>query len=128
MERLTTEQIEDIVDDLNNFDFLPVGQDGRKPYEQICKGAEQMRDELLAYKHLEEEIGCPIEVRCKLYNGALICDTSGKILSIHSIDKNSFECKIPVFEKSIKAVVVMNRIFSFSDYKMTWWLKDTKEK
>ena len=58
MERLTKEQIEDIVDDLNNFDFLPVGQNGIKLYEQICKGAEQMRDELLAYKQLEENIGC----------------------------------------------------------------------
>lgn len=59
MERLTIEQIEDIVDDLNTFDFLPVGLDGRKTYEQICKGAEQMRDELLAYKQLEEKSGCP---------------------------------------------------------------------
>lgn len=56
MERLTVEQIEDIVDDLRNFDFLPIGREGRKPYEQICKGAEQMRDELLAYKRLEEQI------------------------------------------------------------------------
>ena len=99
---------------------------------EILKEAnkEEIEEELIHLqknKQLENEIGCPLEVRCKLYNGALIYDSVfDKVLSIHTINKNSFECKVPVFEESIGTVVVIKRVFDFSDYKIGWWLKKDK--
>ena len=122
MEKLTTEQIEDIVDDLINFDFLPVGRDGREPYEQLCKGAEQMRDELLAYRQLEEEIGCPLEVRCQLYNGMRIYDKNGEEFVIRFITEYGWlNCEMAKYYDKGEETEAFS--FSVDYYKKTWWTK-----
>lgn len=73
-------------------------------------------DKLGKLEELEAQIGCPLEVRCKLYDGALIYDNEENEYVIKVIDYNFFiaYCKKGEVRQS----------FDFNDYKKTWWLKE----
>ena len=70
------------------------------------------------YKKLEEEIGCPPEVRCKLYNGRKIYYQDGHIYKVMDIDLTSMD---------VDGITTLNmRHIPYSDYKKTFWLKEDK--
>lgn len=67
---------------------------------------------------LEEEIGCPLEVRCKLYNTATVYGINGK------------ERVIACWKDRFITVLCVNNmkiIHKYSEFKETWWLKEDKE-
>ena len=71
-------------------------------------------DKLGKYEDLEEEIGCPLEVRCKLYNIATVYGINGK------------ERVIACWKDRFITVLCINNmkiIHKYSDYEETWWLK-----
>ena len=121
MEKLTKEQIEDIADDLNNFDFLPVTPDGVEEKERICKGVEQMRDELLAYRQLAEQIGCPLEVFIKAILNGIYTDIVGSYFDDDFWVKTHWDGQYPCFVFQGQC-----RWVKSCDYKKSWWLKADK--
>lgn len=73
--------------------------------------------ELQKYKKLEKEIGCPLDVKSKLYEGANIYYKTrlnkvgwGKVISIDEIGMTISCSYISLF-------------VYWRDYKNTWWLK-----
>ena len=68
------------------------------------------------YEDLEEQIGCPLEVRCKITNGLSIYDKEGNRWIISQIE----ETYIDVYNSKDSYYTM---IFPYSDYKVTWWLK-----
>ena len=75
------------------------------------------------YHKLEEEIGCPVEVRCKIYNGLEV------FVEITYWDSLDEEDKIEIVPQTV-STVFSNRFSTLSgkqcywkEYKKTWWLK-----
>ena len=67
----------------------------------------------------EEQIGCPLEARCKLYEEQEIYDTNGDMWRISRVEEHTFEVYKPSHS--------WNRAnLSYSDYKKNWWLKPDK--
>ncbi len=77
----------------------------------------QYEDELESYKKLEEELGCPLEIRCKLYNNMDIVTDDGFMI----IKRLYPDCLIAASEYDFKEIK-----FPYKDYKKTWWLKIDK--
>lgn len=71
------------------------------------------------YGELEEKIGCPLEVRCKLYNGAIVYDEDGKSMGAEHIGKHDFYA-------NLIGGPYMPRLMYMKGYKKTWWLKKDK--
>ena len=80
----------------------------------------QYEDELEAYKKLEEEIGCPLEVRCNLDLNDRIIDMFGIEYIVRSIGKNDF---IGYDVKKLEKNEFYRELFKWKEYKITWWLK-----
>ena len=76
-------------------------------------------DEVKKYKQLEKEIGCPLEVRCKLYDGAEIFTKDDGKWTVDNIDQYSFHAH------SSEDSYFMET-FNYFNYKLTWWLKADK--
>lgn len=118
MERLTRQDIDDILVEFDTMDYMPTN---------LCENAEfernqykgklvKMAEEIIDYKQLEEQIGCPLEVRCKLCAGLLIytCNGEAKI-------QNCYFDNIFIQQKSGKYDMLL-----YCDYKKTWWLKEDR--
>lgn len=67
------------------------------------------------YEDLEEQIGCPLEVRCKIVLRALIYTDDGSDWIVQNVLDKYFWASCNT-EYS-------NANFSWKDYKKTWWLK-----
>lgn len=78
-----------------------------------------MWNKLGKLEDLEEQIGCPLEVRCNLYEGQHIFDKDGVEFVIRQIGKHDFY-KINVYPPHLKSIEYMK------GYKKTWWLKEDK--
>lgn len=82
--------------------------------EKIFDTCMEYRNKAEKYEKLETELGCPLEVRCKLYDGVKVFTNHNEV-EVISTNKDDFD----VHEKSSD--------FSFNlyyeDYKVTWWLK-----
>ena len=105
MERLTDFELEQIDNQLIN--------DGTDT--QVRK----LVDEVKEYRKLEEELGCPLEVRCKLCDGTLIYDKDGKSMVMEHIGEHDFYA-VPIERPHIP------RLMYIKGYKKTWWLKADK--
>lgn len=86
-------------------------------------------DSLSKYRELEEQIGCPLEVREKaLIKDFIWYDDNGRLIQV--IPMNSGY----IMEKG-KKIAVLNCIYNFNfwlaikckDYKKAWWLKKNRE-
>ena len=75
-------------------------------------------DKLGKLKNLEERIGCPLEVRCKLVDGGYVYDAKGIGLRVEMIFENYFIGWHALTDTSIW--------YYYKDYKKTWWLKPDK--
>lgn len=83
----------------------------------VCTGCEAT-DKLGKLEDLEEKIGCPLEVRCKIATFEEVFDENGDVMFIE-MDANSwFECSNP---KYIGCITL-----KYSDYKTKFWLKADK--
>jgi len=97
---------------------------GRYEYKQDEQGycylsEEQLVNKLGKLEDLEEQVSCPLEVRCQLHNNSYI------------FDKNSNWWRIIWIEKDfIRTENVDNRCehhdFLWIGYKTTWWLKQDR--
>lgn len=105
MERLTDFELEQIDKQLIN--------DGTNT--QIRK----LVDEVKEYRQLEKEIGCPLEVRCKLCDGTIIYDEDGKAMGVEHIGEHDF-CAYLI------GGPYMPRLMYLKGYKKSWWLKKDK--
>ena len=103
MERLTSEQVEEIIK--CSLGAIKTSE----TYQQVFR-------ELYTYKKLEEEIGCPLEVRCKLFIGVTIYDKNGNSKDIEEICKSCFGAS------DGKEIIYC----FYSNYKKTWWLKEDR--
>ena len=74
-------------------------------------------DKLGELENLEEQIGCPLEVRCNVFYNSTIYNCLGYKMTVKETYDDHF------------IAVIENDIFSFDykDYKKTWWLKENKE-
>ena len=84
--------------------------------EYIENKIKKLTDKLGKYEDLEEQIGCPLEVRCKIYDSNYVYTKDGEKWIITFADETHF---IAVYDKAI----THDRKFTYSDYKRTWWLK-----
>ena len=73
-------------------------------------------DEVKEYRALAEQIGCPLEVRCQIYEGQEIYDEKGNKMGISEVFRYTFEVYNIKFSWDRKEL-------SYSDHKKTWWLK-----
>ena len=71
------------------------------------------------YEDLEEQIGCPLEVRCKLYEGQEIYDRTNRKCEITHLYKRDFMVKVKVQQDITFRILYKN-------YKKTWWTKSDR--
>lgn len=65
MNNMTIEQLETYKNTYDCFDGISSNE-----FNAIC-------DELIKYKQLEEQLGCPFEVRCKVVIGTVVYNEDG---------------------------------------------------
>jgi hypothetical protein len=63
------------------------------------------------YCNLEDEIGCPLDVRCKVVCGTTIYGIDGREYNVDYIEKDGFYC---------------TRYFKWKDYGTKWFLENPK--
>ena len=81
--------------------------------------AQKLKIENAKYKQLEEELGCPLEVREKAFDNGF-----------YDVDGNHYFCEHYVpYSKAMHTRGIMNgtsKSFKLKDYKKTWWLKENR--
>lgn len=82
-----------------------------------------IRKQLLDIKRFKkiEQIGCPLEVRCKITTDTTIYDIEGNSFEISYIHDNNFTA---IMNCGFGSNYEFD--FAYSDYKITWWLKEDK--
>ncbi len=88
--------------------------------KQTLFKSQEMEKENARYKQLEEQIGCPLEVRCKVVSDSHIYDENGIEYDVVYIHKEYFDCEDPL-DNDIGYTKLC--AFEWKDYKKTWWLK-----
>ena len=88
-------------------------------------GASEMEltNRLGKLEDLEEEIGCPLEVRCNLDLNDIIFDQFGTTYIVRSIGKKDF---VAYDTKKLENNVFYRQLFLWKEYKVTWWLKEDR--
>lgn len=78
--------------------------------------AQDLEKENAKYRQLEEQLGCPLDVRCNVFYNSTIYNCLGYKMTVKETYDGHF------------IAVIENDIFSFDykDYKKTWWLKEDK--
>lgn len=102
MERLTSKDIEMIAKMSNS-------------HIKTNETLQQVFEELYRYKKIEEEIECPLEVRCKLYEGQEVYDKTNRKCEITHLYKRDF---------MVKAAQDITFRILYKNYKKTWWTKE----
>lgn len=72
---------------------------------------------------LEEEFGCPLEVRCKVTTGTYIYDENGNEYEVEFLYSLSF---MATDGKCDDNGITIEAEFLWKDYKKTWWLKEDR--
>ena len=98
-------------------DFELEQWDNQNPFWNV--NIRKLIDEVKEYRQLEKELGCPLEVRCKITNGLSIYDKEGNRWIISQIE----ETYIDVYSSKDSYYTM---IFPYRDYKKTWWLKEDR--
>ncbi len=100
---MTIEQLEYYKNTYDCFDGISSDK-----FENIC-------DELIEYKKLEEQLGCPLKIRIKVNPGTSIYDKDGNEYLVEFIEKPFFIVNTSIYMS-----------FKWKDYKVTWWLKEDR--
>ena len=75
-------------------------------------------EELVDYKVLEQEVGCPLEVRLKITSSTIFWDDKGNPMKIYSIGEHE------IVGHTLGDGYTNG--YSYRDYKKTWWLKEDR--
>jgi len=95
---------------LSKCDILSIKQALQQAFAQVEQN-----------KLLEQEVGCPLEVRCNIYTDTFIYDEKGDPYEVEHIDKECFSAlKVGGWGSGI------DYDFKWKDYKHTWWLREDK--
>lgn len=108
--------IEFLNDIKNNKDENFNKESAYNDLEMIFDTFMEYHNEVEKYKMLEKEIGCPLEVRCKLCDGTIIYDEDGKAMGVEHIGEHDF-CAYLI------GGPYMPRLMYLKGYKKSWWLK-----
>jgi hypothetical protein len=116
-------QIEDLME--------KYGINSIKELEQRLDSANQVVHELLGYKQLEEQIGCPLEVIFKaLTNGFKFIVSNHKLGTLNQRVNQMIYCDYAYlyYPNDVKewCISTINDYFYLKDYQKTWWLKEDK--
>ena len=86
-----------------------------KRIDEVLEKIDKDYDELNKYKDLQQELGCPLEVREQAFNNGF-----------YDVDGNHYFCEHYVpYLKSMHTrgiSIGRERHFNLKDYKKTWWL------
>ena len=78
-------------------------------------------DKLGELERIARNIGCPLEVRCKLYNGAEVYDKNGNQYIIKYISRiGILSCLADDYDGGKRPPKLIN--FKIEEYNKTWWL------
>ena len=88
----------------------------RKSGAELSPDARKLLDDIENLLKVEQEIGCPLEVRCKLCDRTTIYNQDGKSMAIEQIGEHYFYA-VPIERPHIP------RLMYIKGYKKTWWLK-----
>lgn len=80
-------------------------------------------NKLYELEDLEEEIGCPLEVRCKVNTGTYVYDENGNEYEVEYLYSLSFMATDGRCDDN--GTTIENE-FLWQDYKQFWWLKEDK--
>lgn len=75
------------------------------------------------YHKLEEQVGCPLDVRCNVVCDSYIYDENGIQYKVAYIAKEHFDCEDP-FDNDMGYTKLC--AFDWKDYKKTFWLREDK--
>lgn len=75
--------------------------------------------ELSEIKDLEEQIGCPLKIKCQMYTGFIIFDSDGNKYSITTMFEKYFYASKEPYNGNIV-------LFYYKDHKKTWWVKSDR--
>lgn len=64
---------------------------------------------------LEENVGCPLEVKCQMHVGSIIVDSNGNNYSIITMFEKYFYASKEPYNGNIV-------LFYYKDHNKTWWL------
>lgn len=85
------------------------------------KDKQEFINKLGKLENLEEQLGCPLEVRCKITTDTTIYDVNGNSYEIEYIHSNDFTtCLNGGFGSAY------DFDFKYNEYKKTWFLKKDK--
>ncbi len=70
------------------------------------------------YEKLSKQLGCPLEVRCKITTDTTIYDTEGNSFEVEYIHDNNFTT---IMNRGFGSMYEFD--FTYNDYQKTWWLK-----
>ena len=87
------------------------------------KDKQEFINKLGMLEDLEEQIGCPLEVRCKVVTDSVIYDENGVEYKVVNTYMDYFDCENP-FDNEMGYCDLC--AFSWVDYKETWFLKKDK--
>lgn len=87
------------------------------------KDKQEFINKLGRLEDIEEEIGCPLEVRCKVVTDSAIYDENGVEYKVVYAYMDYFDCENP-FDNEMGYCDLC--AFGWVDYKVTWWLKKDK--
>lgn len=91
--------------------------------EDFTENSYQVIQKLGKLEDLEEELGCPLEVKCRVVTDSVIYDENGVEYKVVYIYKEHFDCENP-FDNEMGYCDLC--AFDWVDYKETWWLKKDK--
>ena len=104
MEKLTSEQVEMILKESNS-------------HIKTNETLQQVFYELYGYKKLEEEMGCPLSIKCRICTDMFVYLPDGKAYLIVGVRDSYFRIKID--DGSTETV-------SNAEYGVSWWFKSDK--
>lgn len=96
--------------------------------EYITDKIKKLTDKVGKYEDLEEEIGCPLEIRCNICDNSVIYDQFGKKWLIRSVFSDTFVAYDYDLYNSKYEPRIRRELFYWKEYKQTWWLKLDRSK
>lgn len=101
---------------VNSFDYI-------KTIKHVLLKQQEQEKKNAKYKQLEEQLGCPLDVRCKVVTDSVIYDENGVEYKVVYAYMDYFDCENP-FDNEMGYCDLC--AFGWADYKVTWWLKEDK--
>jgi len=102
---------------------MKIFQEEREHWQDFCIRIGRMENKLKELENLEDEIGCSLDVRCKVTYDSYIYDKDGSeyteivIFKDYILAYNGREDRNGFLEPTE---------FNWKDYQKTWWLKNGK--